>query len=244
MSLRALIFDVDGTLADTEEFHRRAFNAAFAAQGLRWFWGRRVYGELLKVAGGRERIAFFIDAMDVSNPEKKKLLSRVAAIHADKTRIYTELVVAGDVKLRAGVSTLLKEARLANLKLAIATTTTRANIDALLAHTLGQHSLQWFSAIGAAEAGVPKKPCPDIYFQVLAELELGADEVVAFEDSANGVAAAKGAGIFTVVVPTAWTKGEDLRRADLRLDGFHGLRGLRSLEALHGPAVKASREAA
>jgi HAD superfamily hydrolase (TIGR01509 family) len=244
MSLRALVFDVDGTLADTEEFHRRAFNAAFAAQGFRWVWGRRVYGELLKVAGGRERIAFFIDAMDVSSSEKARLLSRVAAIHADKTRIYTEMVAGGDLNLRAGVRTLLKEARSAGLKLAIATTTTRANVDALLTHTLGSHSLKWFAAIGAADSGVPKKPCPDIYLRVLADLGLPAESAVAFEDSANGLAAAKGAGIFTVVVPTAWTKGEDLRRADLSLDDLHELRGLRSLRALHARSLKVSREAA
>jgi HAD superfamily hydrolase (TIGR01509 family) len=244
MSVRALIFDVDGTLADTEEVHRRAFNAAFAAQGFRWFWGRRVYGELLQVAGGRERLAFFIDAMEVSKSEKAELLSRVGAIHADKTRIYTEMVAGGEVKLRAGVRTLLKEARLANVKLAIATTTTRENIDALLTHTLGQHSLEWFTAIGAADAGVPKKPCPDIYLRVLSELDVPAENAVAFEDSANGLAAAKGASIFTVVVPTGWTRGEDLRRADLRLDGFHELRGLRSLGALRARSLKASREAA
>jgi HAD superfamily hydrolase (TIGR01509 family) len=238
MNLRALIFDVDGTLADTEEMHRQAFNSAFAAQKLPWFWGHRVYGELLKVAGGRERIAHFIDALDASKAEKAGLLGRVAAIHADKTRFYTNLVAGGRVPLHHGVAALFREARRAELKLALATTTSRANVDTLLTHGLGRQALEWFAVIATGETAVPKKPASDIYLHVIDRLGLEPQDVVAFEDSANGLSSAKGAGVFTVVVPTIWTKGENLAAADVLLAGWDGRASLRSLAEAYSQSKK------
>jgi HAD superfamily hydrolase (TIGR01509 family) len=243
MSLRALIFDVDGTLADTEEVHRQAFNAAFVAHGLSWFWGRRIYCELLKVAGGRERIAHFIDAMDSANGDKADLLARVAAIHAEKTRIYTELVLGGGVQLRHGVRALIEEARRADLKLAIATTTSCANVSALLTQTLGRRALAWFAVIATGEIGVPKKPHPGIYNYTLERLGLAPRTVIAFEDSANGLTAAKGAGLFTVVTPTVWSADENFCAADLLHDGLDQV-SLSALIKLRARSIKVGKEAA
>jgi HAD superfamily hydrolase (TIGR01509 family) len=215
--IKALIFDVDGTLADTEEAHRRAFNAAFAQQGLDWNWSKRRYAKLLATAGGKERLAAFIDSLGLPPPLQRQLAARIETLHAAKTAFYTSLVKGGEVPLRDGVSRLLEEAEQAGVRLAIASTTTLANIEALLCTHLGARALERFAVIGAAEHARRKKPAPDIYRFVLHELGAAARECVAIEDSAMGLAAAKGADLFTVVTPSYWTRGEDFAAADLLL---------------------------
>jgi HAD superfamily hydrolase (TIGR01509 family) len=215
MSLCALIFDVDGTLADTEEAHRQAFNAAFVEQALSWCWGQRVYAELLNVAGGRERIEHFVDLMGAPEQVRTQLKERIPSIHRCKTQHYVRMLADGRVPLREGIETLIHEARAARVRLAIASTTTRANVDALLTHTLGERAISWFDVIATRECGGRKKPAPDIYMFVLEALRLPATECVAFEDSAIGLAAAKTVGLYTVVTPTVWTEASDLSAADL-----------------------------
>jgi HAD superfamily hydrolase (TIGR01509 family) len=213
MTLEALIFDVDGTLADTEETHRQAFNYAFVRYGLDWDWSRSLYRELLRISGGKERIAHFIAALAVSCADKARLLRLVPAIHSAKTELYTELIGDGRCTLRPGVMRLLTEARDAGLKLGIASTTTSANVNALLA----RHGAPCFHTMASGDLVPRKKPEPDIYDSVLATLGLSADRCVAFEDSANGVRAAKAARLFTVVTPSQWTVGEQFDGADLEL---------------------------
>jgi HAD superfamily hydrolase (TIGR01509 family) len=199
--LRALIFDVDGTLAETEELHRRAFNLAFAQAGLDWRWDRALYGRLLDVTGGKERIRHFIDS---SGGRDDVSAAGIAAIHASKTAIYTGLVAKGDLRLRPGVVRLLGEAREAGLKLAIATTTTRANVEALLTAALGPDGASWFDTIAAGDAVPAKKPAPDIYLLALDRLGLAPAECVAFEDTLNGLRSALAAGIPTIVTISAY----------------------------------------
>jgi len=205
----ALIFDVDGTLAETEELHRRAFNETFAAWGLPWHWDRRLYGELLSVAGGKERLAHFLAAHAPSTTEEID----IAALHAAKTERYAQLIGEGAVSLRPGIARLMAETQAAGARLAIATTTSLANVEALLNATLGREALAAFAAIGAGDMVSAKKPAPDVYLYVLDRLGLPAEECVALEDSRNGLAAARAAGIATVITPSIYTEREDFAGA-------------------------------
>ncbi|MBX3623095.1 MAG: HAD-IA family hydrolase [Rhizobacter sp.] len=220
MSLEALIFDVDGTLADTEEAHRTAFNLAFERHGLGWHWDRDTYRRLLEVTGGKERIASHIHGLPVSAAERQRLLGLVPALHADKTRFYGAAVNAGAMPLRTGVERLLHEALDAGLRLAIASTTTADNVHALLTATLGPRGLDMFSVIACGDLVRAKKPAPDIYLLALRTLGLEPDRVVAIEDSANGLRSATAAGLWTVVTPTYWTQGSDFSNAGLVLPGL------------------------
>jgi HAD superfamily hydrolase (TIGR01509 family) len=216
--LEALLFDVDGTLAETEELHRRAFNQAFAAAGLPWHWSRALYAGLLQVTGGKERIRFFMARHDPPLPGGPLDDAAVAALHGDKTRYFCDLLAAGELPLRTGVRRLLEEARAAGLRLGIATTTTRENVDALLRTTLGEAAIGWFDVIAAGGVVENKKPSPEIYQHALEVLGLAPGACLAFEDSAHGLRAALDAGIATVVTPSAYTRGQDFGGASLVVD--------------------------
>lgn len=204
--LQALIFDVDGTLAETErDGHRPAFNAAFAEAGLDWYWDEALYGELLAVTGGKERIRHFCVRHDpgfIATPDADQ---RIAALHAAKTRHYLQLLSRGCISLRPGVTRVLREAHATGLRLAIATTTTPENVAALLPAEL----MALFETVGAGDTAANKKPAPDIYLWVLAKLGLPAANCVAIEDSSNGLKAALGAGLPTLVTESEYTLGED-----------------------------------
>lgn len=217
MSLAALIFDVDGTLADTEEVHRVAFNLAFDRCGLDWSWSRTQYRRLLQVAGGKERIASYIASLSVSVAESTRLLDLVPRIHAEKTKFYTSVIRDGCVPLRDGVERLLDEALSAGCRLAIATTTTATNVTALLHAALGKRGREMFSVIACGDQVPVKKPAPDIFRFALRHLDLAAEHAVAFEDSVNGLQAARAAGLRTVVTPTYWTQDGDFSSAQLVL---------------------------
>jgi HAD superfamily hydrolase (TIGR01509 family) len=196
--LRALIFDVDGTLAETEELHRIAFNTAFAEAGLDWEWDPALYRALLAVTGGKERIAHY-QQRECTQPALSA--EQIAALHVAKTAHYTTALRAAGLALRPGVRRLLHEAHQAGVKRAIATTTTRANIDSLLATT---QDVPPFDVIAAGDDAAAKKPAPDIYLHALAALGLPASEAIALEDSINGLASARGAGLACVVTPSAY----------------------------------------
>ena len=220
MSIKALIFDVDGTIADTEETHRQAFNAAFLEHGLAWEWSRREYAELLRTSGGKERIAAYIRSLGLEPQEKERLLGMVQLIHDSKTRNYGELIADGRAPLRPGVARLIGEARAAGVRLAIASTTTSANISALIGAQFGADAWNWFEALACGDMVSSKKPAPDIYTRALGMLRLSANDCVAFEDSVNGLKSAKAAGLYTVVTPTFWSEGHDFSGADLVLSSL------------------------
>ncbi|WP_198970686.1 HAD-IA family hydrolase [Xylophilus sp. ASV27] len=222
MPLYALIFDVDGTLADTEEAHRVAFNLAFERHGLGWHWNTSEYRELLKVTGGKERIRSYIDALPLAEAERARLRPMVRDIHIDKTRLYSALIRDGGVPLRAGVARLLDEATALGYKLAIASTTTAVNIDALLEATLGSRGLDMFAVIACGDQVAQKKPAPDIYQLALRGLDLLPEHAVAFEDSHNGLRAATAAGLCTIVTPNFWTEEHDFAGAALVLPHLGG----------------------
>lgn len=218
--LKALLFDVDGTLVDTEELHRQAFNQAFLEFGLDLNWSGDVYAELLTVSGGVDRIARYIDWLRRPAAEKTRLRRLIRSIHREKTRIYGMLIGSNGVRLRAGLSRLLDEAHGAGLKIGLAATSALANVHGLLAATLSPSQNDAIAEVVCASQVDRKKPAPDLYELLLTQLRLPAEACVAFEDSANGVAAAKAAGLFVVATPSRWTRGHDFGGADLVLDSL------------------------
>lgn len=207
MSLRALIFDVDGTLAETEETHRQAFNETFARRGLPWFWTQENYRRLLDVTGGKERIRHFIDTQQP--PGGAEAVSDIPALHAEKTERYAALIDAGAAAARPGVKRLVAEARAEGLRLAIATTTSLPNVEALLATMFGEDAPGLFDVIGAGDIVPRKKPAPDIFRWTIDRLAIRADQAVAIEDSENGVRSARAAGLQVVVTPSFYSAAQD-----------------------------------
>ncbi len=212
-SLGALIFDVDGTLADTEEVHRTAFNRAFAEHGLGWNWSVAQYRELLLVAGGKERIRAFWRSVDPRSAEASDAERFVAELHAAKTRHYEALLASGGIPLRPGVLRLIEAARKAGMPIGIATTTTPANLDALLKPKLGADWRSLFAVIRDGATDPIKKPAPDVYLSVLRVLGLPAHRAIAFEDTHNGLTAATAAGLPVLVAPTDYSAGQDFSQA-------------------------------
>ncbi|MEW6163463.1 MAG: HAD family hydrolase [Pseudomonadota bacterium] len=213
-TLQALIFDVDGTLADTErDGHRIAFNLAFADAGLDWHWDEALYGELLAVTGGKERIRFFVDRHRPEFAARPDFDALVKSLHAAKTAHYVRLVEDGGLPLRPGVAGLIAEARAAGLRLAIATTTSPENVAVLLRASLDPAAMTWFEVVGAGDVVPAKKPAPDIYRWVLERLKLPATACLALEDSANGLKSSLGAGIPTLVTESEYTQGQDFAGA-------------------------------
>ena len=211
--LQALIFDVDGTLADTErDGHRVAFNLAFVDAGLGWHWSVERYGELLRVAGGRERIAHFIETCATGIPPDRRD-ALVRQLHVRKTEHYLRMVDEGAVRLRPGVARLLAEAHRSGTMLALATTTSRANVDALLQHALPAGASDWFAVIGAAEDAPQKKPDPQVYRVVLQALAVDSSECFAFEDSAAGLRAARACAIPTIITANDYTRDQNFAGA-------------------------------
>jgi beta-phosphoglucomutase-like phosphatase (HAD superfamily) len=213
--LRALIFDVDGTLADTEAIHRAAFNQAFAEFGLDWHWDDVLYTELLNVTGGRERIRHYIKTAqpDLSMFSAMGTDESVKRLFDLKTKAYVHSVNNGAVSLRPGVLKLMREALAQGLQLAIATTTSPANIAALLSRAMGPDWRLNLAAIGDGASAPVKKPDPQVYLQILETLQLAPTQCLALEDSSNGLRAATAAGLATLITPTRYTAHNDFLAA-------------------------------
>jgi HAD superfamily hydrolase (TIGR01509 family) len=221
MALRALVWDVDGTLAETErDGHRIAFNRAFEDEGLPWHWDVATYGELLKVTGGKERLLHWWRRVDADAAAQSEAQERVRRLHERKTAHYAEQVRAGAVVLRPGVRRLIVEARQRGIVQAIATTTTEANVRELLVATLGEAALDGFAVIGAGDVVPRKKPAPDVYEWVLERLRLPAADCLAIEDSAAGAAAAHAAGVPVLLTRSLYTEGEAVGDVLADLDGL------------------------
>lgn len=208
MALQALIWDVDGTLAETEEAHRAAFNRTFAARGLDWHWSWEKYRDLLRVTGGVERITHYLRTERPDVLPEETPAATVREIHREKTAAYVAALQRGELPLRPGVARLLAEARDAGMRLAIATTTSAPNISALLDHSPDPVRLDWFEVVGAGGVIPNKKPAPDIYLWTLERLGLPGGDCLAIEDSRNGLDSATAAGIPSVITTSSYTRDQ------------------------------------
>lgn len=212
--LQALIFDVDGTLAETErDGHRPAFNDAFAELGLDWHWDETLYGELLAITGGKERMRHYAARFAPELAARPDFDNLIRRLHAAKTTHYVRRVGTGRLPLRPGVAEVIRAARATGIRLAIATTTSPENVSALLDASLAPGSAAWFEVIGAGDIVAAKKPAPDIYRWVLDRLAVPASACLAIEDSENGLHAALGVGLRCLVTVGEYTRGQDFSGA-------------------------------
>jgi HAD superfamily hydrolase (TIGR01509 family) len=210
MGLQALLFDVDGTLADTEpQGHLPAYNEAFRELGLNWRWSPELYRELLLLPGGKERIVEYLKQHDPGEHRgeiERDAKAWVERVHKIKSRYFRRLVSAGKVTLRSGVRRLLVDADQSGLRLAIVTNASRSSLEPFLEYTLGKELSERIDFIVSGEQVAHKKPAPDLYRLALLKLGIKANECIALEDSSMGLVAATSAGI-----PTLVTVNDDTR---------------------------------
>jgi HAD superfamily hydrolase (TIGR01509 family) len=207
----AVLFDVDGTIAETEEFHRRAFNESFSYFNLPWFWDVSLYGKLLRVAGGKERIRHFLNSplglgWNLSDGE-------IGELHRLKTVYYESLIYSGECKLRPAIAELIRKAPDWRQRRAIVTTTSRRNVDALMTANLGQSWQIYFDFVVCGDEVAKKKPAPDAYLSALRFLDLPARSCLAVEDSRNGLVAASAAGLPVLITRSIYFRDDDFKEA-------------------------------
>ena len=222
MALKALLWDVDGTLAESErDGHRVAFNRAFEDAGLDWRWDSVHYGTLLRITGGRERLLHDMAARADAPALADERLRLAAELHQRKNAHYAEIVAGGEIGLREGVAELIDEAASAGLRQGITTTTSRANLVALLQRHLGPQWTRGFPVQVCGEDVAAKKPDPEVYRRALAALDLPSVETVAIEDSPGGVAAARAAQVPVIVTRSAYFADDTVENVIAIGPGLH-----------------------
>lgn len=240
--MKALIFDCDGVLVDTErDGHRVAFNRAFAASGLDAHWDVDLYGELLKVAGGKERMKHYFDSAGwpVGSEDNEQLIKE---LHKIKTDAFRAIVESGELDFRPGVVRLIDEAIAKGVKLAVCSTSNERAVQSIL-DKLGPARKSRFDAILAGDIVSRKKPDPEIYLRALEELEVDPADCFVVEDNRNGLLAAKAAGISCVVTTSSYSQSEDFHEADLVVDELGDPPSVRvTLEQLEAILRKQKRE--
>lgn len=218
--MTTLLFDCDGVLADTERFgHLPAFNATFREFGLPVEWSAEEYGRLLRIGGGKERMATLLTPAFVaatglpSDPEGQA--AELARWHARKTAIYTEMVAAGKLPPRPGIRRIIGEAQDAGWTLGVASTSAEASVRAILDVAAGPDRAARFDLVLAGDVVAHKKPAPDIYQLAVERLAVEPAEALVIEDSRNGLLAAIGAGLRCLVTVSDYTAGEEFGEAVL-----------------------------
>ena len=223
--LRAILWDVDGTLAETErDGHLLAFNQAFEALQVPWRWSESRYGELLAVAGGRERLMHDMQSQEHAPADPQERRSLAEKVHRLKNEYYARIIAGGDLPLREGVRDLMLDCERAGLRMGIVTTTSRSNAEALLETHLGKGWESLFAVVVCAEEAPTKKPDPQAYIRALDALQILPPQAVAMEDAPAGVAAAQAAGVRVIITRSyyfpstesadALATGPSLGRAD------------------------------
>lgn len=219
MTLKAIIFDVDGTIAETErDGHRVAFNLTFQEVGLNWQWDVDFYGDLLEIGGGKERLRYYINHFQSNFKPEIPLDEFIVHLHKIKTRYYRQLLQNNNIALRPGIKRLMTEAKQAGILLAIASTAALPNVISLIETSLSKEALSWFKVIAAGDMVKQKKPAPDIYLLALEKLELKPHECLVIEDTNQGLKAAIAAGLKTVITVNEYTKNQNFEEAVLVLN--------------------------
>jgi HAD superfamily hydrolase (TIGR01509 family) len=226
--LKVLLWDIDGTVAETErDGHRVAFNRAFAACGLPWTWDDEHYGRLLRISGGRERLMHDMRSRSDAPVLASDRDELVAALHARKNAEYAQLVADGRIPLRPGVAELMGEASDRGVLLGIATTTSRSNVEALMGAHFGADWRRNFAVVVCGEDVQRKKPDPEVYVRALAKLDVSPLEAVAIEDSPGGVAAARAADVPVIVTRSVYFPDDTVEGAIAIGPGLHTRQGWR-----------------
>jgi len=221
MSLQAVLFDVDGTLADTEALgHRPAYNRAFRSLNLPFRWGPKLYRRLLKQPGGRERLKFYLqhyqpDLGPEAEEAQQNLDAWVAKVHALKSHYFKRYMRRGRVPLRPGIARLMREARQTGVRLAIVTNASLKTLKPVLRYSMGPELAAEVEVIASGEEVPNKKPAPDLYRLAMQRLQLQPHECIALEDSEMGLEAAAAAGVAAVVTINRDTLEQDFSEAAL-----------------------------
>ena len=215
MELSAVLFDVDGTIAETEEFHRKSFNEAFKEFNLDWFWDEAIYSELINVGGGKERIMHHIKRAWPEMLNYKNLSKYVDSIHKTKNEIYEDYLLESNLKTRPGVIRLINELKKKSIKIALVSSTSEINLINLFEKGLKIDYKKIFDVVAHGDSTRSKKPSPEIYEWTLEKLRLPPQGCIAIEDSPRGLEASRAANISTVVTPSLLTNREDFKGAAL-----------------------------
>ena len=219
MKVKAIIFDVDGTLVETEELHRAAFNTTFKNWNLSWEWSRSTYARLLSVSGGIERLTFYQNLTSYKNGHLTE--DNLHRLHEEKTNLYIEFLAKTKLILRPGVENLIAQAQERKIKLAIATATSLKNVQALGKNIWGGPIQEIFHVIITSEDVLKKKPSPEVYQLAVAQLFIEPRHCIVIEDSINGLQSAQNAGLKTVITPSLYTLNDDFSSADLVVDSLN-----------------------
>lgn len=228
MNIKATIFDVDGTLSETEEAHRQAFNQTCVENELPWVWSRELYGELLKTTGGKERMTIYL--RDHRNEPADQ--AQIAEIHKRKTVIYGKLIDSGAAELRPGIADLIADAAKSGVRVAVATTTNRPNVDRLAEACFGKPASEVFEVIAAGDQVKNKKPAPDVFDLAVSGLGLDPSQCIGLEDSRNGLLSCIGTNVACIVSPGVYTLGSDFSEAVAIIDCFSEIDTVAKLNAV------------
>ena len=215
MDLSAVLFDVDGTIAETEDFHRKSFNEAFKEFNLDWFWDEAIYRELINIGGGKERIMYHIKKAWPEMLSYKNLSNYIDSIHKIKNEIYEDYIKDSSIEPRPGIKRLIDELKVNKIKIALVSSTSEINLKNLFKFGLGIDPYSEFDLVAHGDSTKLKKPSSEIYEWALQKLQLPHQACVAIEDSPRGLESSKGATLKTIITPSKLTINEIFKGADL-----------------------------